>query len=134
MTDGLNVSASYTWMTDHDANGDTLVRRPNNAASLIVNYGFLEKKRANINVALIYNGAQQDIAFSPMRRVTLADYLLLNIAGSYRINDYVELYARGENLLDQQYEEVFSYGTPGIAGYGGIRVSFEPLKAIGVSK
>ena len=134
VTDGLNVSASYTWMTDHDANGDTLVRRPNNAASLIVNYGFLEKKRANINVALIYNGAQQDIAFGPMRRVTLHDYLLLNIAGSYRINDYVELYARGENLLDQQYEEVFSYGTPGIAGYGGIRVSFEPLKAIGVSK
>ncbi len=134
LTDGLNVSASYTWMTDHDANGDTLVRRPNHAASLIVNYGFLEKKRANINVALIYNGAQQDVAFSPTRRVTLGDYLLLNIAGSYRINDYVELYARGENLLDQHYEEVFSYGTPGIAGYGGLRVSFEPLKAIGVSK
>jgi vitamin B12 transporter len=134
LADGLNVSATYTWMTDRDANGDTLVRRPNHAASLIANYGFLEKKRANINVSLIYNGRQQDVAFGPTRRVELGDYLLLNIAGSYRINDYVELYARGENLLDQQYEEVFSFGTPGIAGYGGLRISFEPLKAIGVSK
>lgn len=132
--DGLNLGASYTWMSHHDANGDQLVRRPKHAAGVTVNYAFLEKKRANVNLSLTYNGQQQDVAFGPTRRVPLDDYILLNIAGSYRINDYVELYARGENLLDQEYEEVFSFGTPGIAGYGGLRVSFEPLKAIGVSK
>jgi len=132
--DGLNAAATYTWMSTDDANGDPLVRRPRNAASLTVNYGFLEKKRANVNLGLVYNGQQYDVAFGPTRRVVLDDYVLLNIAASYRVNDYVELYARGENLLNQQYQEVHSFGTPGIAGYGGVRVSFEPLKALGLEK
>jgi vitamin B12 transporter len=132
--DGLNVGANYTWMTTEDANGAELVRRPRNVAGLTVNYGFLENKRANANLTLAYNGAQKDNAFGPTRQVTLDDYLLLNIALSYRINDYVQVYARGENLLNQQYQEVYSYGTPGIAGYGGLRVAFEPLKAIGLEK
>ena len=132
--DGLNVGASYTWMTTDDANGDQLVRRPRNAAGLTVNYAFLEKKRANVNLALTYNGQQTDVAFGPTRRVVLDDYLLLNIAASYRINDHVEIFARGENLLNQTYQEVYSFGTPGIAGYGGLRVNFEPLKALGMAK
>jgi vitamin B12 transporter len=134
IVDGLDVAATYTWMTADDANGDQLVRRPRNAASLTVNYGFLEKKRANVNLGLVYNGQQYDVAFGPTRRVVLDDYVLLNVAASYRVNDYVELYARGENLLNQDYQEVFSFGTPGIAGYGGVRVSFEPLKAVGLAK
>jgi vitamin B12 transporter len=132
--DGLNLGASYTWMTTKDANGDQLVRRPKHGASLSANYAFLEKKRANVNVAVVYNGTQQDVAFGPLRRVTLHDYVLLNVGGSYRINDYVEIFARGENLLNQEYQEVFSFDTPGIAAYGGLRISFEPLKAVGLSK
>ncbi|MPY72831.1 MAG: TonB-dependent receptor [Alphaproteobacteria bacterium] len=132
--DGLSLGASYTWMTTKDADGNQLVRRPKHAASVSVNYAFLEEKRANVNVALIYNGDQQDVAFAPSRHVTLDDYLLLNVAASYRVNDYVELFARGENLLDQEYQEVFSFGTPGIAAYGGLRISFEPLKMVGLGK
>ncbi len=134
LMDGLDIAASYTWMTTKDADGNELVRRPKHAASAVANYAFLERKRANLNVALIYNGAQEDVAFGPLRRVVLDDYLLLNIAASYRVNDYVEIFARGENLLDQDYQEVFTFGTPGIAGYGGLRIRFEPLKLAGVGK
>ena len=132
--DGLTLGASYTWMTTRDADGNELVRRPKHAASVTANYAFLEKKRANINVALIFNGQQKDVAFGPTRQVVLDDYLLLNVAGSYRINDYVEVFARGENLLDQEYQEVFSFGTPGIAAFGGLRIRFEPLKLAGIGK
>jgi len=132
--DGLNVGANYTYMTTDDADGNELVRRPRHAAGLTVNYAFLEKKRANANLTLAYNGQQTDVAFGPVRRVVLDDYVLLNIALSYRINDHVQVFARGENLLNQTYQEVFSFGTPGIAGYGGVRVSFEPLKALGLEK
>jgi len=34
------------------------------------------------------------------------------------------LFARVENLINEQYEEVFSFATPGRAGYGGVRVRF----------
>ena len=62
--------------------------------------------------------------------MTLSDFVLLNIAASYRVTDYLEIYARGENLLNENYQEVFSFGTPGIAGYGGLRLRFEPLKLL----
>jgi len=32
-----------------------------------------------------------------------------------------------ENLLDEHYQEVYSYAAKGIAGYGGIRFSFDAL-------
>jgi len=134
LLDGLNVGATYTYMTTDDADGAELVRRPRHAAGLTVNYAFLEKKRANANLTLAYNGQQEDVAFGPTRRVILSDYVLLNIALSYRITDNVQVFARGENLLDQTYQEVYSYGTPGIAGYGGVRVTFEPLKMLGLEK
>ena len=130
VVDGLDVIGSYTWMTTSDPTGTQLVRRPRHLASLAVNYGFLEKKRANVNLSLTFNGSQQDVAFGPTRRVTLAEYVLLNIAASYRVNDHLEIYARGENLLDQNYQEVFTFGAPGIAGYGGLRLRFEPLKLL----
>ncbi len=128
--DGLDVTGSYTYMTTSDANGTQLVRRPQHIASVNVNYGFLEKKRANVNVGVRYNGDQKDVAFGPLRRVTLDKYVLVNIAASYKVNEHVELFARGENLLNDDYEEVFSFGTPGIAAYGGVRVRFQPLKLL----
>ena len=128
--DGLDVTGSYTWTTTRDGGGEQLVRRPRHIASLNANYGFLEKKKANINLGLRYNGDQRDVAFGPTRRVTLQSYILLDIAASYRVTDAVELFIRGENLLDEDYEEVFTFGTPGISAFGGVRVRFEPLKLL----
>ena len=34
------------------------------------------------------------------------------------------VYARVENLLDEEYEDVYVYNTPGIGAYAGIRLSF----------
>jgi vitamin B12 transporter len=34
------------------------------------------------------------------------------------------MFGRIENLLDKDYEEVLGSGTPGITGYGGIRLSY----------
>jgi vitamin B12 transporter len=35
----------------------------------------------------------------------------------------VQLFARGEKLLDESYQEVFGYGAPGIAVFAGLRVT-----------
>lgn len=126
--DGFDVTGSYTFMMPEDADGARLVRRPKHVASLYANYGFLEDRRANLNVGLRYTGPQRDTAFGPLRQVTLKGYALLDIALSYRVNEHVELFARGENLLDQRYEEIYTFGTPGIAGYGGMRIRFAPMR------
>ena len=33
----------------------------------------------------------------------------------------------GENLLDDNYQEVFGFGTPGIAGFAGLRIKLGPV-------
>ncbi len=124
----LAVTGTYTYVWAREPNGDVEVRRPAHSASLHVNYRFLED-RANLNFGVRYNGAQDDLDFrppfpAPPERVRLDDYLLVNLAGSYRITDNVEAYARIENLLDADYEDVFGFATPGIAAYVGMRVQF----------
>ena len=57
--------------------------------------------------------------------ITQADhYLVFNLAASYTISTSVELFARIENLLDEEYEEVLGFGTAGFSTYGGVRLTF----------
>ncbi len=49
---------------------------------------------------------------------------ILRAAVSYQINENWKITARGENLLDKDYEEPLGFGTAGISGYGGFVYSF----------
>ena len=62
---------------------------------------------------------------SPQRRVTLASYTLVNAAVSYRVNRVLTIYGRVENALNEDYEDVYGFNTPGTGGFAGVRVSFD---------
>ncbi|WP_081991848.1 TonB-dependent receptor plug domain-containing protein [Inquilinus limosus] len=124
--DDLTIRASYTYTDAEDAIGAELVRRPRDLASLNVTYRFLEGA-ANVNLGIDYNGAQKDLAFDEAYNsspVTLDGYTLVNLAASYQVNDGVQVYGRIDNLLDEDYEEVWTYGSLRRAGYLGMKVSF----------
>ena len=124
---GLTLTGQYTYTDTEDANGAELVRRARHMASLNVNYSFLDE-RANINLGVDYNGEQKDTQFSNFfatrSTVSLDDFVLLGVAGSYRLTDNIKLTARLENLLDQDYQEVLGFDDPGIGGYVGVRTTF----------
>jgi vitamin B12 transporter len=62
---------------------------------------------------------------SPSCRKELApDYFVLRASATYRINDTVSIWVRGENLTDRNYQPALGYLAPSIAGYGGIKISF----------
>ena len=122
--ENLDITGSYTFTDATDPDGEEEVRRAPHIASLNASYRFLEN-RARINVGVVYNGAQEDLEFgteTPETRVTLDAFTLVNVAGSYRLSENVELTARIENLLDERYEEVFGFNAPGIGAYAGIRI------------
>lgn len=123
----LDLSASYTFMNTTDAAGLELVRRPRHLASATLTYRFLED-RASLTGGIDYNGATQDLVFfpfpQPAQRFVLDGYTLLRVAGAYRLTEALEVFGRVENALNEQYEEVFSYATPGRAGYVGLRAAF----------
>jgi len=37
--------------------------------------------------------------------------------------DFLRLYVKCENLFDEQYEEVYGYGTAGLSVYGGFKLN-----------
>ena len=69
--------------------------------------------------------AEKDLDFStfPATRVTLDSYTLVNIAGSYVVNKYLTVFARIENLFDDDYEEVLGFRARGIGAFGGVRLN-----------
>lgn len=125
--DPLTVRASYTYTDGRDSTGAELVRRPRNVASLDINYRFLDG-RANVNLGIDYNGAQTDwvynASYTQKTVIDLDAYTLVNLAASYDINPHTQIYGRVDNLLDEDYYEVWGYGTEGIAAYAGVKLTF----------
>ncbi|MGQ4274575.1 TonB-dependent receptor plug domain-containing protein [Terrihabitans sp. B22-R8] len=124
----LSLRAAYTWLDGEDPDGNQLLRRPEHSASFNADLAFLDG-RANVGVGLVYVGDREDLAFLPAPtygsyRTTLDSYVAVNARGSYRIDDNKEIYARVENLFDEEYEETYTYGSPGRVAIAGMRVNF----------
>ncbi|HZD24625.1 MAG TPA: TonB-dependent receptor [Alphaproteobacteria bacterium] len=124
----LTLSASYTYTEGEDADGTQLIRRPKHLASADANYAFeLWQRPANLNVGADYNGQRTDTAFDAFfntSTVTLDGYTLVRAALSWQLRNGLELFGRVENLLNTRYEDTFTFGAPGRAGYLGMRASF----------
>jgi vitamin B12 transporter len=57
-------------------------------------------------------------------RLKLDDYSALEASVNWAINTQFDVYARGENLLRDDYQEVNTYNTPKQAVYAGVRFHF----------
>ena len=102
------------------------VRRPPNVASLNIGWRGVDQ-RVGASLTVRYNGAMLDNNYTlvvPTPLVRLSSYTLVNLNGDFRLTDKVQVYARVENLLDERYEEVFTFRAPGRAEYAGVRFMF----------
>ena len=74
----------------------------------------------------IYSGVQyvKGLYVSVGETQATEDFILWNIRGIYRLCKYVDLYAKGENLLAQQYEIMRGYPMPKATFMGGININF----------
>ncbi|MFK7831505.1 MAG: TonB-dependent receptor plug domain-containing protein [Congregibacter sp.] len=131
MGGGLSAYASYTWLdtSEDDGSGGQVdeIRRAAHIASVNLNWDFADG-RGYINVQVDYNGEQDDFFFPPtppfQERVGLDAFTVLTLAGSYRVSNNVELYARLENATDERYEEILGFVAPGRMGIVGARYNF----------
>jgi vitamin B12 transporter len=119
------VDAAYTYLHSEE-NGLPEVRRPENIASLNVAWRNVSE-RFGLNLTIRYNGDQEDFQFTPLgsQRLTLGSYTLVNFGADYRINERWQVYGRVENVFDDEYEEVFSFLSPGRAVYAGLRATLQ---------
>lgn len=129
MSDSLAINAAYTYTdsTEADTAGNYTdeVRRARHMGSLNLAWQAMDNLQINTNAQ--YNGSQTDVYFppwpTPAQTVTLDDYTLVNINANYSASDRLDIYLRLDNLLDDDYEEVFGYQTLGFAASLGLRLS-----------
>ena len=131
VTENLSFGGSYTYTdsTQNDGSGSDVreLRRPRHSGSLNTSFRFLDE-RAKLMVVADYGGTSTDIFFPPFplppEIVSLDSFWLLDLTASYDINRNTNIFVRALNLLDEDYEQVYGYRTPGRSAYVGIRVSF----------
>lgn len=125
----LKIIGSYTYLgvaKEEGADGrmGRMVRRPKHQGSINANLSIFS--RVNINAGLIYAGKRGDLDFTswPEKRVEMDPYLAANAAVSVIVTEYLTLFARCENITDEEYQEVLGYRRPGRAMFGGVKGTF----------
>jgi vitamin B12 transporter len=115
VTDDTRLFANYTNTATFDYDtGMELLRRPRDKASLGFDQYYWAKK-ARLGGRMIFVGDRLDT-----RNVTLGQYTLVNLNASYYFSKQTELFARMDNVFNEQYEEIRGFGVQGVAGYAGM--------------
>lgn len=132
VTENLEFGGAYTYTDssekDDQGNDVTELRRPRHAGSLNANYSFLSE-HGRLSLSADYGGSRNDIFFppfpAPSEIVTLQNYWLIDLAISYDVSTTFSLYVRASNLLDEDYEQVYGFQTPGRSVFLGLRMTLE---------
>ena len=122
---GLTLDGNYSWIVAEDRSEDSanfgnwLPRRPRHSANASASYAFgfgLE-----LGAALRWSGKSYDNASNARR---LDDYTLVDLRAEVALSDAVKLFARAENIFDEEYMTAYRYGSLGRSIYAGIRGRF----------
>jgi vitamin B12 transporter len=133
----LRLRADYTYTvaiadstpgcTSPPCAGQELLRRPKNKASLTANWQVMD--RLSFSSTLLYVGSWYDIArqttapdgFNPY--VKAPGFTTVNLAANYALRDDVTVFARIDNLFNQQYEDPLGFQKQGFGAFAGIRLT-----------
>ena len=120
LTDTLSLTGDYTSLSTRNIlTGAELARRPHNSASGTITW--LPLPKLTLGTSVIFVGPRFDDAGNFR---SLESNTTVNMFGSYAVTARLQVYARVENLFDEDSEPVFGYGRMGRAVYGGIRAAF----------
>jgi vitamin B12 transporter len=123
---GWSLDGAYTYL-DAEENGVEEVRRPEHIASAALTWQ-APGDAASVSLVVRHNGATPDVAFTDPSfvpvRVRLDDYTLVNLNARARLAQNLDAFARIENLLGKDYEQVFSFVSPGRSAVVGIAARF----------
>ena len=122
----LSLSAHWNFLHSREPDARVEVRRPEKSGSISLHYAS-SNDLSRVSLQVLHNGKNQDSEFifsTAEDRVTLSSYTLVNLTASYQLKPNVTLYLRGENLLDDDYQQVFGYQAPGVGVFAGLKARF----------
>ena len=120
IADWADLTAAYTYTRAVDADGARRPRVPEHDVVL----GLFTRPAERWNTATTVRIVKDTVDVVNNNLVPLDDYVLVNAKVGYESIDGLEVYVRGENLLDEKYQVVRGYGTPGASVYGGFTMQW----------
>ncbi len=116
----LLVSAHYTYTRAQQADGAESIRRPKNVWSVNVVW-----RRGSFSLGgdMIWTDRQQDIDAETFASITTGSHFLLNLHGSYALDERLDVFVRLENITDEG-TIINGYDRRGFGVYAGIKGRF----------
>jgi len=116
----LYLSNNYTWTEAVDEIDDIpLSRRPKHQYSAILSHNWKNKLFTRLSVR-----ARSGVLDNSSGSRNVPGFATLRASASYKLNKNLEINARGENILDKEYEEIDKRGTSDAAAYAGFTYTF----------
>jgi len=119
--DSLSAGFAYTFQGSRDLDsGRSVPRLPQHVGKIFGEWR-LREAPLTFGAEIVYRSGYFDDFGETLR---IGDLWLANLQAVYTAAPELQLYVRGENLLDDRTPADFSLGQPGRAVYGGIKLSF----------
>ena len=118
----FRVATNYTWLKARDDAGQPLQRRAEHNFTVSLSHAWKEKLKTLVGIRV-----RSDTRSNSTGTKIATAFTTVRAALSYKVNDHLKITARGENLFNEDYEEIFGFGTPGASGYAGFTWYFNPV-------
>ncbi len=122
--DTLDLRLSYTYLDAENPDGSVEWRRPRHELLLTATQAFMND-RGRVTADLRYVADNYDNQYFGSASVQqLPNYVTVDAAAQYAINDRLSLTGRVTNLFDKEYSDVWGYAKRGRAFYVGLKSTF----------
>ena len=115
-SDTLTVQVGYSYLDNDSLDSSFTLRRPTHKLDSTLSW--LATDKLQLTALIGYVGSRQGVASE------MDSYVPVQLAMRYQADETLTLFARIENLLDEEYELTNGYNTPRRGLYGGARIDF----------
>jgi len=113
----LSIAASYTHTDAVNVSTNVIAgNQPDDRFTIETSVKPVD--RLSLSLGLSYNGSESSGG------QILDDFFLVNLRGSFEIIENVEIFARVENLTDENYQDNLGFGTAPASAFAGIKAKF----------
>jgi vitamin B12 transporter len=118
--DSLGVNAMYTYVKTEDTNKESLARRPKEQFDAKIVYYVSEE--FDLGLSTQYIGERYDRAND--KGAQTGKYTVVNFVSNIKVNKFVTVYTKLDNLADKYYQTVDGYSTAGRSLYFGLNTKY----------
>lgn len=119
----VTIESNYAYVKSEE-DRELEIRRPKHLANLAIRYSINDRTRSRSSVHYVGEQLDRDFSTFPATVVTLNDHVLARLSIEFDVMPKLTLQGTVDNLLNQEYEHVFGFRTPGRTFNFGVRTTF----------